>query len=195
MKNPLDDLQNIEPYDNWQYLYTSENDERSPFYGREYSEFAFTQTVYNYYIHPMWDEFGSSTLYMKILMADYQEQYAIIELIGEWNDAIENDVMRLKRDVIDDFLRQGIKKFILIAENVLNFHSSDDSYYEEWYDDVKDNDGWIVCLNMPQATQHDFIKARLNNYIELFNFPQWRTMKPDLVFSQVDNVLFRRLNS
>lgn len=188
-------MQNIEPYDNWQYLYTSENDEGSPFYGREYSEFAFTQTVYNYYIHPMWDEFGSSTLYLKVLMADYQEQYAIIELIGEWNDAIENDIMRLKRDVIDDFLREGIKKFILIAENVLNFHSSDDSYYEEWYEDVNDNNGWIVCLNMPEATQYDFIKARLNNYVELFNFPQWRTMKPDVVFSQVDNVIFRRLNS
>ncbi|MEO6638138.1 MAG: hypothetical protein ABIN25_07660, partial [Ginsengibacter sp.] len=114
---------------------------------------------------------------------------------GEWNDAIENDIMRLKRDVIDEFLRQGIKKFILIAENVLNFHSSDDSYYEEWYEDVNDTNGWIVCLNMPEATQYDFIKARLNNYIELFNFPQWRTMKPDVVFSQVDNVIFRRLNS
>ncbi len=188
-------MQNIEPYDNWQYLYTSENDERSPFYGREYSEFAFTQTVYNYYIHPMWDEFGSSTLYLKVLMADYQEQYAIIELIGEWNDAIENDVMRLKRDVVDEFLRQGIKKFILIAENVLNFHSSDDSYYEEWYEDVNEENGWIVCLNMPEATQYDFKKARLNNYVELFNFPQWRTMKPEVVFSQVDNVIFRRLNS
>ncbi len=29
-------------------------------------------------------------------MADYQEQYMIIELIGEWNDAIENDIMSLK---------------------------------------------------------------------------------------------------
>ncbi len=58
-------MQDIEPYDNWHYLYTSEEDERSPFYGREYSEFVFTQTVYNYYIHPQWDEFGSSTLYLK----------------------------------------------------------------------------------------------------------------------------------
>ena len=30
---------------------------------------------------------------MKVLMADYDEKYAIIELIGEWNDAIENDIM------------------------------------------------------------------------------------------------------
>ncbi len=187
-------MQNIEPYDNWQYLYTSENDERSPFYGREYSEFAFTQTIYNYYIHPLWDEFGSATLYLKVLMADYQEQYAIIELLGEWNDAIENDIMRLKRDVIDEFVRQGITKFILIAENVLNFHSSDDSYYEEWYEDVTEAGGWIVCLNMPEPTQHDFIRARLKNYVELINFPQWRIMKPEILFNQIDNVLLRRLN-
>ena len=131
---------------------------------------------------------------MKVLMADYQEQYAIIELIGEWNDAIENDIMTLKRDVIDDFMRQGINKFILIAENVLNFHSSDDSYYEEWYDDVAEKGGWVVCLNMPEATQHDFRKARLNKYIELLNFLPWRTMKPDMVFNQIDNILLRRLN-
>ena len=59
---------------------------------------------------PLWDEFGSSTLYMKILMADYQEGYAIIELIGEWNDAIENDIMILKRDVIDNFPKTGYKE-------------------------------------------------------------------------------------
>jgi hypothetical protein len=187
-------MQNIEPYNNWQYLYTSEDDERSPFYGREYSEFAFTQTVYNYYIHPLWDEFGSATLYLKVLMVDYQEQYAIIELIGEWNDAIENDIMRLKRDVIDEFMRQKITKFILIAENVLNFHSSDDSYYEEWYEDAADAGGWVICLNMPEQTQYDFIRARLNNYVELINIPHWRTMKPDFLFDQIDNVLMRRLD-
>ncbi len=187
-------MQDIEPYDNWQYLYSSEDDKRSPFYGREYSQFEFTNTIYNYYIHPLWDEFGSRTLYLKVLMADYDAKYVIIELIGEWNDAIENDIMSLKREVIDEFLRQGISKFILITENVLNFHSSDDSYYEEWFEDVTDAGGWIVILNMPEATQYDFIKARLNNYIELIGFAPWRTMKPDVLFNQLDNILLRRLD-
>ena len=187
-------MQNIEPYDNWRYLYTSEDDERSPFYGRVYSEFEFTQTVYNYYIHPQWDEFGSSTLYIKVLIADYVSKYAIIEMLGEWNDAIENDIMTLKRDVIDLLLREGITKYILIAENVLNFHSSDDSYYEEWFEDVSDEGGWVICLNMPLQTQHDFKKARLHHYIELLNLPQWRTIKPDLIFAQLDNMLMKRLN-
>jgi hypothetical protein len=187
-------MQDIEPYDNWQYLYTSETDLRSPFYGREYSQFEFTNTVYNYYIHPLWDEFGSRTLYLKVLMADYDEQYAIIEMIGEWNDAIENDIMRLKRDVIDEFIFQGIRKFILITENVLNFHSSDDCYYEEWYEDVMEKGGWIVSLNMPTHSQHDFVKARLANYVEMLSLPAWRTMKPDVLFNQVDNIILRRLN-
>lgn len=188
-------MQDIEPYDNWHYLYTSENDERSPFYGREYSEFEFVNTIYNYYIHPLWDEFGSRTLYLKVLMVDYDEQYMIMELIGEWNDAIENDIMQLKREVVDDFLREGITKFILITENVLNFHSSDDCYYEEWYDDVKDQGGWIAFLNMPEQTRYDFIKARIINYVELISFVPWRTLKPEVLFNQIDNIFMRRLDS
>jgi hypothetical protein len=86
----------------------------------------------------------------------------IIELIGEWNDAIENDIMELKREVADKFMGEGINKFILITENVLNFHSGDKDYYQEWYDDVSDEDGWIVSVNMPEATQQDFKKAKLN---------------------------------
>jgi len=127
-------------------------------------------------------------------MADYTSGYAILEMIGEWNDAIENDIMTLKRDVIDLLQREGIIKFILIAENVLNFHSSDDSYYEEWFDQVTDEGGWIVCLNMPIQTQYDFKKAGLHHYIELMDIPQWRTIKPDLLFTQVDNILMRRLD-
>ena len=51
-------MHNIEPYYNWRHIYISEEDERSPFFGREYSEFEFTQAIYNYLIHPQWDEFG-----------------------------------------------------------------------------------------------------------------------------------------
>ena len=61
----------------------SEEDEKSPFFGREYSEFEFTLAIYNYLIHPQWDEFGSKTLYLKVLLADYEEKYIIIELISE----------------------------------------------------------------------------------------------------------------
>ncbi|HOS48864.1 MAG TPA: hypothetical protein PLG57_09520, partial [Bacteroidia bacterium] len=138
-------MQDIEPYYSWRHMYISAEDELSPFFGREYSEFEYSNTVYNYYIHPQWDDFGSTTLYMKVIFADYDQQYAIIEFIGEWNDAINNDIMMLKRDIIDEMIAQGIRYFILVGENVLNFHASDDCYYQEWFDDIED--GWIAAVN------------------------------------------------
>jgi hypothetical protein len=187
-------MHDIEPFYNWRHLYVSEEDERSPFYGRVYSEFEYSQTIYNYYIHPQWDEFGSRTLYMKVLLSDYEEKYCIIELIGEWNDAIENDIMSLKRDVVDKFIASGISKFILITENVLNFHSGDKDYYEEWYDEVADEGGWIVCINMPEQTQYDFRKARLNRYIEPIEIENWRIYKPFHLFKKIDQQMLNRLD-
>jgi len=172
----------------------AEEDKNSPFFGRVYSEFEYSQTVYNYYIHPQWDEFGSKTLYIKILFVDYAEQYAIIEMIGEWNDAIEDDIMFLKRDVIDSLIAQKITKFILITENVLNFHSGDKDYYEEWFEEVTDEDGWIVSLNMPSQTQYDFKKKKLNYYIELMDMPTWRIYKPQHLFEKIDSDISRRLS-
>lgn len=186
-------MHDIEPYDNWSHLYSSEEDNLSPFYGREYSQFEFSNTIYNYYIHPLWDDFGSRTLYLKVLMADYDAGYIIIELIGEWNDAIENDIMNLKRNVMDVFKEEGIYKIILITENVLNFHSSDDSYYEEWFEDVMDRNGWIVFLNMPEATRYDFLTTHINRYVEFMDIPQWRTMKPEFLYSRIDNYMIKRL--
>jgi hypothetical protein len=188
-------MHDIEPYYNWRHIYISEEDQRSPFYGQTYSEFEFSQTVYNYYIHPQWDAFGSKTLYLKVLIADYDEKYTIIELIGEWNDAIENDIMILKREVIDVFEANGIYKFIFITENVLNFHSGDKDYYEEWNEEIQDSRGWIVCLNMPEPTQHDFRQVKLDRIIELLELPEWRVYKPYHLFKKIDSELSLRLNT
>lgn len=186
-------MHDIEPFYNWRHIYVSEEDQLSPFYGRAYSEFEFSQTVYNYYIHPQWDEFGSRTLYLKVLMADYEEKYAIIELIGEWNDAIENDIMTFKREVLEKFMYEGINKFILIAENVLNFHDGGSDYYEELYDEIMEENGWVVCLNMPEQTQYDFKRAHLNRYIELMELENWRVYKPFHLFKKIDNEQAARL--
>ena len=186
-------MQDIEPFFNWRHLYTAEEDPRSPFYGRTYSEFEFSQTIYNYYIHPQWDEFGSKTLYMKILFVDYEQQIAIIELIGEWNDAIENDIMTLRREITDELFKEGITRYILVAENVLNFHSSDREYYEEWIDQLKDDKGWVAIIGFPESALYDFTRSRLTNYIYLIDFPQWRTLKPELVYQHVENTLNRML--
>lgn len=186
-------MHTIEPYYNWRHLYAAEEDELSPFFGREYSEFEFSNTVYNYYVHPQWDEFGSRNLYLKILFADYQYNFAIIELLGEWNDAIDNDIMTLKREIIDVLIAEGIYKFILIAENVMNFHSSDDCYYEEWWDDIKDEGGWIVALNMPEQTRQEFEKARLHHYVHLLDDDRWRTYQPLHLYNMIDNIMLKRL--
>jgi hypothetical protein len=187
-------VHDIEPYYNWLHLYNAAEDEQSPFYGREYSEFTFTHGVYNYLIHPQWDAFGSNTLYLKILYADYIDGYAILELIGEWNDALYNDIMMLKREVIEMLGEQGIQKFILIGENVLNFHASDDSYYEEWFQETED--GWIAFVNFRDHVLDEFRRARIDYYInfggDLDTF-QWRRLSPRQLQEAVEAVISRRI--
>lgn len=181
-------MHNIEPFYNWRNLYKSEYDERSPFYGRRYSAFEYTHQIYNFLIHPYWDSIGSETLYIKILFTDYIKQYAIIEMFGEWNDAINNDIRHFKRNVIDELIYQGIRYFILIGENVLNFHSSDDSYYEEWFDELENN-GWIVLLNFRQHVLDEMKSARLNQYLlwsDVLNDAQWRKTTPDVLFCLIE---------
>lgn len=189
-------MHTLEPFYNWQHLYVAAHDPQSPFYGAEYSEFEFSKTIYNYYIHPQWDDIGSETLYIKILFTDYEEKYAIIEFIGEWNDAINNDVMLLKRDFIDELILCGINKYILIGENVLNFHDSDDSYYEEWFED-NGNDGWMVLLNFREHVLKEFKQARLDYFFlyggELDDF-EWRKFSPGQVFGNVSKIINKRLN-
>ena len=187
-------MQDIEPYYNWRHLYSAEDDKLSPFYKRDYNEFEYSQTIYNYYIHPQWDFFGSSTMYLKIIYMDYENQYAIIELIGEWNDAIENDIMTLRREVTDKLFKKGIKYFILITENILNFHSSDDCYYEEWAEQLEDDNGWVALINMPEQSMYDFKIARLTQYLHTFNIPQWRTFQPEHLFQLIQQQISRLLN-
>lgn len=182
-------MHEIEPFYNWRHLYTAEEDEQSPFYGKEYSAFDSYNTIYNYILHPQWDEFDSRTLYGKLLYTDYDGEFCILELIGEWNDAVENDIMLLKRNVIDPLLEKGIRKFILIAENVLNFHSSDVEYYAEWKEDVED--GWIVILNAPDQTRREFLKERIGHYILFGDVPNWRTFQPQHFFQFLDNQMLR----
>jgi hypothetical protein len=187
-------MHDLEPYYSWQHLYIASEDERSPFFGREYSEFEFSNTVYNYFIHPQWDEFGSGTLYLKILSADYEKGFCIIELIGEWNDCLYNDIMYLKRNVIEFLVEEGITKFILIGENVLNFFYSEDSYYQEWFDEIED--GWIVCINFREHVIKEFEQGNLDYYMAMggeFNSIPWRTADPVKLFLKIEKMITRRL--
>ncbi len=185
-------MHDIEPYFRWRSHYVASEDARSPFHGRVYSEFQFSEKIYNYYIHPQWDGFGSATLYLKILYVEYDEGFALIELIGEWNDAIGNDIMLLKRDLMDYLIPEGIYRFVLLCDNVLNFHGSDDCYYEEWYDDIKEDGGWICLINTLQHVEEEMVETQLQYYINLgvtFNDLAWQGMTPKTLYRQVVGLL------
>jgi hypothetical protein len=187
-------VHDIEPYYNWIHIYSAAEDELSPFYGREYSEFMFTHAVYNYLIHPQWDFFGSNTLYIKILYADYQDGFAIIELLGEWNDALYNDIMILKREVIELLQEEGIDKFILLGENVMNFHASDDSYYEEWFQESEE--GWIAFVNFREHVLDEFRRARIDYFVNFggeLDELNWRKWSPRQLQERISGVLAKRL--
>ena len=64
-------MHNIEPFYLWRDLYSSAQDPNALNYNQEYSEFHYTHKVYNYLLHPQWDDFGSETLFYKLLFADY----------------------------------------------------------------------------------------------------------------------------
>ncbi len=190
-------MHDIEPYYNWRVYYTAEEDERSPFYGRAYSEFVFQNKVYNYYIHPQWDDFGSETLYAKILFVDYQEAYAIIELIGEWNDCLYEDIQLLKQNIIDALIANGISKYILCCDNVLNFHGSDNCYYEEWYEDIIDEGGWVIMLDTLPHVEREIRQTDIDQFILLgqaFNHLSWRSQKPDTLYQWAEDKIMKYLS-
>lgn len=185
-------MHDIEPHFQWRDNYRAEDDAASPFYGRRYSEFSYSNRVYNYLLHPQWDEFGSETLYLKILFVDYDERYAILELIGEWNDALHNDIMFLKREVIDYLMAEGINQYILIMEGVLNFHSDTDDYYEEWYQEITESGGWIAMLNVHDHVADEMNSSGLDHYMRYGNYLNhltWRPQKPRRVHEAVEGLL------
>ncbi len=188
-------MHQIEPFANWLKYYDSSTDTESPFFGKEYNYELYTETIYGYYIDPAWDNFGSETLYLKTLYADYDKGFVVLEFIGEWNDTINNDIMTLKRDVLEVLMYAGIKKFILIGENIFNFHGSDDLYYEEWFDEVEE--GWIAAVSFPEFIQEEFKKYKIDMYVNMggtLQIDQWRTLHPLRFFELVDGLITRRLN-
>lgn len=190
-------MHTIEPFDRWQHLYNAVEDKHSPFYGKTYSETEYKYTIYNYYIHPLWDYFGSDTLYLKILFTDYKNKFTIIELFGEWNDCLNNDIMLLKENAINFLINKKINKFILIGENVFNFHYSDDLYYLEWIEDIKD--GWIAAINFRQYIITEFMQIGLHRLIKFIPtsnyFLNWRKFLPNELFQLISKIISNQLNA
>ena len=187
-------MHDIEPFYSWEKYYSASEDERSPFFGAKYNMTTYTNDIYGYYIHPLWDGIGSETLYIKILFINYEERFAIIEMFGEWNDTLHNDIMHFKRNVIDYLVKEDIRYFILLGENILNFHGSDDCYYEEWFEDVED--GWIAGVNFRDFVIEEWKKYHLDYYINFggnLEVINWRTMTPSFFFDKINHMVQRRL--
>jgi hypothetical protein len=188
-------MHNLEPHYNWRHLYVASEDQLSPFYGRSYSEFEFKHAIYDHWIHPQWDFIGSSTLFIKLLYANYEKGFCIIELMGEWNDCLHNDIMYLKREIADILIENGISRFILIGENVLNFHAGDDDYYQEWSEDI--DNGWIIGINFREHVVNEFENRNLDYYIAFggrFNSFKWRSLDPNQLYDALNEMLMKRLN-
>lgn len=74
---------------------------------------------------------------------------------------------------------------------MLNFHSSDDSYYEEWYEDLE-NEGWIMLINFRQHVLDEMKRSRLHHYLiwsDTLNDVFWRKTTPHILFSALNEFL------
>ncbi len=102
----------------------------------------------------------------------------------------------LKSEVGDVLQSEGIHRFILIGENVLNFHFSDDCYYDEWFDEVTGDDGWIALLNFREHVITDMQSIDLDSYFVLggeLSEIGWRTYSPSNLYQRIDDCVSQRL--
>ena len=196
-------MHQIEPFYRWLKYYDSAVDPASPFNGKEYNYDLYSETIYGYYIDPAWDYMGSETLYIKLLYVNYELGYAIIEMIGEWNDALHNDIMHFKRNIIEALAFEGVNKYLLIGENVMNFHGSDDSYYEEWFEEVEEisanqSSGWISILGFQDHVLEEMKNFNIDSYFNYgggLQINEWRTIHPLSLCKKIDEQIMKRLNA
>ena len=160
-------MHNIEPFYGWRDRYIVEEDERSPFFGHQHNEFAYDQKIYNYYVHPQWNNFGSNTLLLKCLYTDYELGYTIIEFIGEWNDFLHNDIEMLIRSIVNPLIAQGVFRFILIGENILTFHGEATDYYEEWQDLASESGGFVTLMNLQDHVRNEMKDIGIHQCLRL----------------------------
>jgi hypothetical protein len=106
--------------------------------------------------------------------------------------------MHLKRNVVDPMIGKGIDKFVLICENVLNFHGSDDCYYEEWYEDVADRGGWIAMLNAQRHVECEMRDTQIQHFVnvgEELNDINWRACKPKAIVTSIEALYSRTMRA
>ncbi len=183
----MPELHHIEPFYGWLELYNHELDPNSPFHEVEHNQFYFDRSVNNIPAHPLWDHIGSESLLVKILFADYDEQYAIIEFFGEWNDLFENDFKLLAENCLSFLIDAGIRYFVLICENVFHGYFESDDYYEALQDELE-GEGWICLMRLRDHIKEDMIQYGLDSYFywsEPVDQLAWRKLKPNMLYEVI----------
>lgn len=179
-------MHDVEPYYGWLHLYSHEQDPNSPFHQVEHNLFEFDRAVYNYAAHPLWEDIESESLLVKILYADYEKGFAILEFLGEWNDLFDNDYKLLAENVLTYLIDAGIDKFIFICENVFHIYLEADDYYDAVQDELED--GWICLLRAREHVQEQLREFNIDGYFywsEELDALAWRKLKPTQLFDIV----------
>ena len=92
-------------------------------------------------------------------------------------------------------MEQGIDKFILVGDNLLNFHAGDPDYYEEWFEELED--GWVAAVNFRPHVLQEIRQYHLDSYLnfggELDDMP-WISWTPVQFYQKVSATLSRRLS-
>lgn len=187
-------MQDIEPFYGWLGHYQNEQDPYSPFHEVEHNEFFYDRSVYNYLAHPLWDHIESESLLIKILYADYDRGFAVIELFGVWNDLFENDFKLLCENCLDILVDNGINKLIFIAENILSIYVDEDDYYQALHENIED--GWLCLIRPREHVREDLLEYHLDQYFfwsEQLDQIQWRKLKPWQLFLRVEEKMSRIL--
>lgn len=185
-------MHQLEAFYRWEGIYNAAEDERSPFFGQAHDQYELS--LYDHVLHPSWEFIGSETLYVKVLFTSYEEDFTIIEMMGEWNDTLHNDAMHLKRNLIDLQIAEGISRFILIGENILNFHGLEDDYYQEWFEECEE--GWIVAMGFREYVHREWNKYGIDAWLSWggnLELENWRSLSPAKILELVDNEMRRRL--
>ncbi len=185
-------MHEVEPHYGWLKYYTNEDDPNSPFQDVVHNELFYDRQVYQYLAHPLWDSIGSEGLLVKILAADYEKSYAIIELFGVWNDLLENDFRLLLENCLEPLLAAGIQRFVLVLENVLNIYLDSDDYYEALQEALED--GWVCLLRAREHVRREITEHQLDAYFfwsdDIDALP-WRKTTPVKLYQAVQSRMLR----
>jgi hypothetical protein len=190
-------FEDIEPYFGWLHLYSHEQDEHSPFHDVEHNLFEYDRHIYTFNAHPLWDTIDSESLLVKILYVDYHTGFAIIELLGEWNDLFDNDFRLLIENCLQYLTDFEVYRFIFICENVFNIYLQDDDYYQAFYEDLIENEGWMCLLKARPMVIEEFERYNIGRFFywnAQHDELKWRKLHPLQLYQTIDQSMHKLLS-